>query len=85
MKRFLLNKKSLFLITMLVLLLLSQTGFAAKGSGKTPAGEKVQPSIQVKEPNFNFGDVLEGAEVEHEYVVKNTGTASLEIERVRVG
>jgi len=42
------------------------------------------PSLQVKEPDYNFGQVQEGTEVEHEFTVSNTGNAVLNIERVRV-
>jgi len=42
-----------------------------------------QPSIQIKEPEYNFGEVMEGAEIEHEFTVRNTGKALLNIERVR--
>jgi hypothetical protein len=45
---------------------------------------KAQPSIQVKELDYNFGEILEGTEVEHEFTVRNTGTAVLNIERVQV-
>ena len=43
-----------------------------------------QPSIQIKEPEYDFGQVPEGAEVEHEFTVSNTGKVLLNIERVRV-
>ena len=43
-----------------------------------------EPSIQIKEPEYDFGVVMEGTEVEHEFTVRNTGKALLNIERVRV-
>jgi hypothetical protein len=43
-----------------------------------------QPSIQIKEPEYDFGVVPEGAEIEHEFTVRNTGKVLLNIERVRV-
>jgi len=43
-----------------------------------------QPSIQIKQPEYDFGVVMEGTEIEHEFTVKNTGKAPLNIERVRV-
>ena len=43
-----------------------------------------QPSIQIKEPEYCFGEVLEGAEIEHEFTIRNTGKALINIERVRV-
>lgn len=43
------------------------------------------PSIQVPDPNHHFGEVLEGAEVVHEFTVRNTGKAVLNIREVRPG
>ena len=43
-----------------------------------------EPSIQIKDPEYDFGVVLEGAEIEHEFTVRNTGKVLLNIERVRV-
>jgi len=54
------------------------------GPAQRPSEDKTHPTIQVKEPDFNFGVVLEGTEVEHEFTVSNTGNAVLNIERVRV-
>jgi len=42
------------------------------------------PTIQVKEPEYNFGEVQEGSEVEHQFTVGNPGNTALNIERVRV-
>lgn len=45
-----------------------------------------QPTIQVKEPCYNFGKIMEGTpEIEHEFTVRNTGTDVLKIERVQTG
>jgi hypothetical protein len=53
----------------------------------TPAQTSPQqgPSIQILEKAFDFGEVLEGAEVTHVFAVKNTGKASLQITQVRPG
>ena len=40
--------------------------------------------IQVKELEYNFGEILEDHEVEHEFTVKNIGSADLNIMNVRV-
>jgi hypothetical protein len=57
----------------------------APRSQQTPEA-KAQPSIEVKESDYNFGQVMEGAsEVEHEFTVKNTGKEVLKIERVQTG
>lgn len=63
---------------------------AAKGSDgsaskkmkpSSPAAD--QPSMQVPDATYDFGEVLEGAEVEHDFVVKNTGKGVLQIDQVR--
>lgn len=53
----------------------------------TPAQTSPQqgPSIQIAEKAYDFGEVLEGAEVNHVFAVKNTGKASLQITQVRPG
>lgn len=63
---------------------------AAKGSdGSAPKKMKPaspaadQPSMQVPDATYDFGEVLEGAEVEHDFVVKNTGKGVLQIDQVR--
>jgi hypothetical protein len=45
---------------------------------------KPRPLIQVKELEHNFGEILEGHEAEHEFTVKNIGSADLNITNVRV-
>jgi len=57
------------------------------GSRQRPVSEVTappHPTIQVREPDYHFGEVQEGAEIEHEFTVRNTGNAVLNIERVRV-
>jgi hypothetical protein len=49
------------------------------------AGSEQAPSIQILEKAYDFGEVLEGAEVTHVYAVKNTGKAPLQITQVRPG
>jgi hypothetical protein len=54
-------------------------------SKKQSASEvKNRPLIQVKELEYNFGEILEGVEPEHEFTIKNIGTADLDISNVRV-
>ncbi len=43
------------------------------------------PSIQVQDPEYNFGTVVQGGTVEHAFTVKNTGKEVLKIEQVKVG
>ncbi|NSW85603.1 MAG: DUF1573 domain-containing protein [Syntrophobacteraceae bacterium] len=49
------------------------------------SGTNGNPSIQISETVFDFGEVVEGAMVEHEFAVKNTGKGTLEIDQVRPG
>lgn len=41
------------------------------------------PVAFVPDPNYEFGSVLDGAAVLHEFIIKNTGGAALVIEKVR--
>jgi hypothetical protein len=54
------------------------------GSKQQASQATAQPTIQIKQPEYDFGVVLEGTEVEHEFTVRNTGKVLLNIERVRV-
>jgi len=65
---------------------------AAEPAGKTPQPKPAAPEaspgtpvIQIPEATFDFGEVLEGGEVVHDYKIKNTGKAELQIERVQPG
>lgn len=39
----------------------------------------------IPEPVFDFGEILEGGEVLHEFLVKNSGSEVLRIDQVRPG
>jgi hypothetical protein len=43
------------------------------------------PGLEVPEWYFNFGEVKEGADYRHEFVVRNAGTGVLEIRKVQPG
>jgi hypothetical protein len=61
---------------------------AAKPSKAKPAASEApqaSPVIQIPEATFDFGEVPEGGQVLHDYVIKNTGKAELLIERVQPG
>jgi hypothetical protein len=66
---------------------------AAEGKAAPPKSSPAQPvavseggpSIQLPETTFDFGEAIEGSEVAHDFVVKNTGSAELKIEQVRPG
>jgi len=43
------------------------------------------PSIQMMETSYAFGEIIEAGEISHDFPVKNTGTANLEINQVQPG
>jgi len=43
------------------------------------------PALAVSEAEFNFGEVSEGKEYVHDFVIKNGGTGILEIKKVTPG
>jgi hypothetical protein len=43
------------------------------------------PTLAVSEPEFNFGEVSEGKEYVHDFVITNKGTGVLEIKKVNPG
>lgn len=43
------------------------------------------PMLAVAEAEFNFGEVIEGKEYVHDFVIKNGGTGVLEIKKVSPG
>lgn len=56
-----------------------------QGGQPAQAAPRQSPAIQVLDKAFDFGEVLEGAEVTHVFTVKNTGEAMLQITQVRPG
>ncbi len=73
-----------FLIACFFLFIFAQTALS-KDAAKAPPmpSEGAPPSMLISNPNFEFGQAMEGTEVTHEYPVKNIGTGVLTIERVR--
>ncbi len=71
----------------LIVIFFCWVGFthAADPSKTTPQSSAPQeaPSLQVPETTFDFGEVYEGGEVEHEFILKNTGKGELQIDQVR--
>jgi hypothetical protein len=65
-----------------LLLALPLAARAQKGALKTRA--KDQPSIQIQNPEYNFGTSFQGHTVEHVFTVGNTGGKALEIKHVKV-
>jgi hypothetical protein len=52
------------------------------GEEKAPASV---PSAVVPSPTYNFPEVTEGVEVLHDFIIKNEGTAQLDIKKVKPG
>ncbi|MCA1785031.1 MAG: DUF1573 domain-containing protein [Desulfobacteraceae bacterium] len=71
-------KKWLFLL-MLVLLwhppLFADTSMSTQGN----------PRIIIPEPSFQFDPAIEGDVITHEFTIRNTGTAPLEILKIQSG
>lgn len=68
-----------------LIVLLFWTGSAAAFDQTGAATGGSEPSIQIPEPTFDFGDNVKTDEVVHQFTVKNTGTAVLEIKKVTPG
>ena len=60
-------------------------GNPAQPQPAAPEASQNAPVIQVPETTFDFGEVFEGVEVSHDYVIKNAGKTELQIEQVRPG
>ena len=54
-----------------------------KKSGETANGD--QPSLSIDSPSHNVGEVWEGEDIIHPFIVKNTGKAQLDIKNVKAG
>lgn len=64
----------------------SSQGADDNATSPSPAAtSQGNPSISVAENVYDFGEAAEGGEVVHDYIVKNTGQAPLEINQVRPG
>jgi hypothetical protein len=62
----------------------AQAATPAPAQASAPTSDGT-PVIQIPEATFDFGEAMEGTEVEHTFTVKNTGKAPLQIEQVRPG
>ena len=56
-----------------------------KAEKSTAASKQDQPHISLEATKFDAGEVDEGAVIVHGFTVKNTGTAPLNIEKVKAG
>ena len=43
------------------------------------------PAAVVQNPNYMFPVVVEGQEVQHDFIIRNTGSAALEVHKVKTG
>ena len=68
------KKKSIILTVFLLI------SFLTVFSGPAPADQK--PQAVLTEGGFNFGTAWEGDTITHDYLIKNTGNASLEILKI---
>ena len=58
---------------------------ASQSKPAVPAASQDIPVVQIPEPKYDFGEVVEGSEVIHDFKIMNTGKAELQIEQVRPG
>lgn len=76
---------SAVMILTLLLIAGASSAYAENPGMQTPNDASGTPSAVIPDGNYEFEPVLEGAEVIHEFKVLNTGTAPLEIERIKTG
>lgn len=62
----------------------AQTGSPVSGKPAVPATGKAAPApkISIAQPEFNFGEVKEGTDLSHTFILRNEGTAPLEVKSV---
>lgn len=58
---------------------------APQGASTNAQTPKESPKIKVPESTHDFGEIMEGGEVVHDFIVRNIGKAPLEINQVRPG
>ena len=54
----------------------------AQTSSTTPEEARDVPSMVISETRFDFGEVDEGSEVSHDFIVRNNGKEELQITKV---
>lgn len=70
------------------LLLVFSSGLAAAAGEPPVAGAAAStggPVVQLPETSFDFGEMYDGKEYLHEFIVKNVGNATLQIKKVMPG
>jgi hypothetical protein len=74
-----------------VFCLWASQAYAAKSTApapikpSAPPASQERPSLEVFEMTYDFGEVMEGEEIVHEFKVKNSGKSVLKIDQVRPG
>lgn len=76
-------KKNIVIIVMLLVFL----AIPLYAADQTASVQDVTgaPAAVVKDGNYEFGPVLEGTMVVHEFIVENAGTSPLQIENIKTG
>lgn len=85
--------RNYFYLVMMICFLMASLPFqvwAEEGSKKVDGHQEQdsaqnQPRISFDSTSYDAGEVWEGDEVSHTFTVKNTGTAQLDISKVRTG
>jgi hypothetical protein len=56
--------------------------FQQAPSPSPSSGQAPGPAIHIPQNTFDFGEVVEGSRVSHDFTVRNMGTETLEIHKV---
>lgn len=67
------------------LFILATVVLALAGTLQAQTGNPQVPVVQMAETSWNFGELIDGHEYAHDFMVKNAGTATLEIKKVLPG
>ena len=70
--------KPFFAFWLISIVMLFNTSY---GKDNSPDG----PSAFAPDPKYDFGTVFDGTEVVHDYIIKNSGTDTLEIKNINPG
>lgn len=68
-------------LMLLLFCTLAVAGFSSAAGAQQQAAV-TGPVVQVPETSFDFGEVVEGKDYVHDFIIKNVGTAPLEIKKV---
>ncbi len=78
-------KKMSIGLLVLTILIIGPAAFADQTAGQSGIDdlETSLPVLAVTEPRFDFGTVADGAEVVHDFIIRNDGNAPLRIKKVK--